>query len=80
MNLTKARLKQIIKEEIEKLAENDDFGPRWDNDPEEAVSQHIEMINNELEFLLDKMNIDEKAELVDHINTAFPHHASEAPY
>ena len=39
----------------------------WDTDPEEEAEQRVEAIENELEHLLGKMDIDEKEELVDYI-------------
>ena len=41
--------------------------PRFDTDPEEEAEQRVEAIENELEHLLGKMDIDEKEELVAYI-------------
>jgi|TARA_R100001530_G_C4194355_1_gene123017 hypothetical protein len=58
MKLTKQRLKEIIKEEVSTMSEN----AAWDTDPEEEAEQRVEAIENELEHLLGKMDINEQTE------------------
>ena len=58
MKLTKQRLKEIIKEEVSTMSEN----APWDTDPEEEAEQRVEAIENELEHLLGKMDINEQTE------------------